>query len=131
MIVFQVLGLTLLAALAAVTVGAAVRGKLRRRSAAFWLLVWTAAAAAIAVPKLTMIVAHALGIGRGADLVLYCTILAILVGFFFLFARLRRLEEDLTRLVRHLAIREASDPSDRFTVSPTARSKKRRPSPGA
>lgn len=108
--VFQVLGLSLLALLAAVTVRGAVRGKLRRRSAGLWLLIWTAAAAAIARPELTMIVAHALGIGRGADLVLYCTILAILVGFFSLFARLRRLEEDMTRLVRHLAIREAAEP---------------------
>ena len=108
--VFQVLGLALLGLLAAVTVWAAVRGAMRRRTAALWLMVWASAATAIAMPGLTMDIAHLLGIGRGADLVFYCAILAMMVGFFFLFARLRRLEEDMTRLVRHLAIRDAAEP---------------------
>jgi small membrane protein len=48
-----------------------------------------------------------LGIGRGADLVFYCGILAMLVGFLLFYIRYRRVEEEITLLVRHIALLEA------------------------
>ncbi|MEK7731822.1 MAG: DUF2304 family protein, partial [Planctomycetota bacterium] len=49
--------------------------------------------------------------GRGADLVLYCAVIVMLIGFFMVYARLRRLRRDLTLLSRHLAIRDAAPTS--------------------
>jgi hypothetical protein len=109
---FQLLGISLLVTLVAVTIAAARRSYLGWPASVGWVCVWTAAATAIAIPESTMIVAHALGIDRGADLVFYCSILAMLAGFFVVFVRFRRLEQDLTRIVRHAAIRDALD-SDR------------------
>jgi hypothetical protein len=54
-------------------------------------------------------VANFLGIGRGADLVMYCGFLAAAIGFFFFYLRYRQLEANLTKIVRHLAIQEAKE----------------------
>ena len=77
MIAFQLLGIALLLLAVVVTVAAARRGHLSRGAATAWTALWLAAAVAIAVPNSTMVVAHALGIQRGADLVFYCAILAM------------------------------------------------------
>ncbi len=118
MILFQWIGIPLLALLALVTVAAAVRRQLTWSAAVAWTLLWTAAAAAIAVPDATMSLAHLLGIDRGADLVFYCAILAMFAGFFVVFVRFRRMEQQLTRIVRQLALRDASDSAPRGSDPP-------------
>jgi small membrane protein len=70
-----------------------------------WLLLWTGAAIAVVVPRTTIIVAQALGIGRGVDLVLYVSIIVILYLLFRLFVRMEQMERDLTKLVRTIALR--------------------------
>jgi hypothetical protein len=110
MIGFQLLGIALLLLAVVVTVAAAGRRHLSWGAAAAWTALWLAAAVAIAIPNSTMVVAHALGIQRGADLVFYSAILAMFAGFFVVFVRLRRIEQDLTRVVRHVAIRDAVEP---------------------
>jgi hypothetical protein len=71
------------------------------------VVLWSAAALAILRPELTNEAAHLLGIGRGADLLLYAVAMAFLAACFYFYQRTRRLEADVTRVVRHLAIREA------------------------
>src|SRR5205823_270368 len=70
--------------------------------------VWVGAAVAIAVPGLVQAAAELLGIGRGADVVLYLSVLAFMWAAFFLYARCLRLEREITALTRHLAIRDAA-----------------------
>jgi hypothetical protein len=107
---FQVLGLSLLALFTAVTLAAVLRNELSRGPAAAWIMLWLAAATAIAWPEITIIVAHAMGIQRGADLVFYGAVLATFAGFFIVFARLRRIDRALTRIVREIAIRDTRSP---------------------
>lgn len=107
MTTFQSIGLPLLALLALITLVAMVRHSINVRAGFGWLAVWISAATAIARPSITITLAHALGIGRGADLVLYCAILAMLIGFFFIYIRFKRLDREITKLVRHIAIRQA------------------------
>lgn len=83
--------------------------RLRARTALPWMVLWIAAAVTIARPGITVAVANALGIARGADLVSYVAILSGLVAFFVMYARLRRTEAALTALVRHVALSEARD----------------------
>lgn len=104
---FQILALSGLVLLVIITIVATLRGSIGRRGAVVWLLVWIAAGIAIAWPMLTARIARLLGIGRGTDLVLYCAVVVMLVGFLMVYARLRRLRRELTLLVRHLAIEEA------------------------
>jgi len=103
---FQTIGLTIAAILVAATFAAAAARAINRRAALVWIAVWIAAAAAIARPALTMTVAHFLGIGRGADLVFYCAILFMLIAFFYVYLRFKRLEREITTIVRHLALRD-------------------------
>jgi hypothetical protein len=107
---FQYLVVLLLVLLASLTVRAAMRGAVRKRIATFWLLIWAAVGVTSLWPTSTAIMARALGIGRGADLVLYCSVLAMLVGFFYIYTRFRRLDRALTLLVRQLAIENPVPP---------------------
>lgn len=112
---FQILALAVVTALIVLSTLAMVRGWVTRREGVIWASVWLATGVAIAQPGLIVRVADFLGIGRGADLVLYCSVIVMLIGFFMVYARLRRLRRDLTLLSRHLAIRDAASnaPTDR------------------
>jgi hypothetical protein len=108
---FQWLSLGLLTVLAVITVSAGVRGQVRKRVVAFWLMVWIGGAAVLVWPNFTAIAAHKLGIGRGADLLLYSSVLVMFSGFFYVYSRFRRLDRQITMLVRRLAIENAAKPS--------------------
>ena len=49
-----------------------------------------------------------MGIGRGADLVLYCAVVVMMIGFLMTYSRLRHIQRELTLVVRHIAKREAT-----------------------
>jgi hypothetical protein len=106
---FQYLVVALILMLSLATVRSAAVGGIRKRIAIFWLMVWAGAGALALFPQGTVLVARALGIGRGADLVLYCTAFATLIGFFYIYVRFRRLDRTLTVLVRQIAIERALD----------------------
>lgn len=65
----------------------------------------------ILYPNETTVVANKLGVQRGADLLFYCCILFFLFIVVKLFARLRRLEQKLTEVIRQKAIDEAVEPN--------------------
>ena len=104
---FQIIALLVVALLLIVTLTATFRGWATRREGLVWTLVWLATGVAIAWPGVTKKVANALGIGRGADLVLYSAVVVMLVGVLMVYVRLRRIQRELTLIVRHIAIRDA------------------------
>lgn len=110
MTAFQAISLSGITLIAVLIVLATIRRRMSRGSGFAWLLLWIAAGLAIAMPELTVVVARALGIQRGADLVLYVAVLASFAGFFAVFIRLRRLEGSITEIVRHIAVDEARQP---------------------
>jgi len=82
----------------------------RQVSRAFWLTrcaVWIAAGVAIYRPGLVQDVATAIGIGRGADVVLYLFVLLFVASSFYFYWQKVILQRQITLLVRHLAIGEA------------------------
>lgn len=89
------------------SITAIARQQLRRTTGILWLAFWTASVAVILRPNITRTIAKAIGIGRGADLVMYCGLLAAAIGFFILYLRFRQLETSIAKLVRHMAIQEA------------------------
>lgn len=91
---------------------AAAAGRIGRVVGTAWILLWASAAVAIARPDLTVGVANLLGISRGADLVLYLSILGMIAGFFFVYLRMKRLENAITELVRQMALREDEQDGD-------------------
>lgn len=61
-------------------------------------------------PDLTNEIAALVGIGRGADLLLYCFVIATLIVTFSLHLRLRAGLQQTTELARHMAIQNARRP---------------------
>lgn len=76
------------------------------------ILVWGAAAVAIALPNLVQTVANLLGIDRGADLVLYLFVAAFLVVAFTFYTKTVMLQRQITTIVRQHAISDAQYCSD-------------------
>jgi hypothetical protein len=110
---FQVIALSVLLVLLATSVLAVSKKWTTRGSGFAWAALWILAGVVVAKPDLTFKLAGPLGIHRGADLVVYCALLGMMVGFFMVYARLRRLRHDVTALTRHLAIRDAHVTPDR------------------
>jgi small membrane protein len=69
------------------------------------VLLMGAAILFILMPDLTNRIANALGVGRGADLLYYICILLFSFALLKLYARIRRLENQFTELVREDALR--------------------------
>ena len=107
MTTFQIVTLPLLAFMVLGTAIQIARHHLSPRFGLAWILLWIGAAVSIADPNLLVRAAHFLGIGRGADLVLYLSVISSFAAFFVTYLRFRRVEEQLTTIVRHIAIREA------------------------
>ena len=76
---------------------------------AYVTLVVVAAGVFIVVPDLLTRLAQMVGVGRGADLVLYLLVVTFMLVSVVLFRRLEQLERRYTRLARAVAIREAQD----------------------
>jgi hypothetical protein len=104
---FQWLTLPVLLAVLLIEVVGLVRKPTGTRLRWLRALVWAAAAAAIVYPELPQVLANQIGIGRGADLVLYLFVLAFLGVTFYFYSRYLRLQGQLTDVVRYLAIQNA------------------------
>ena len=110
--VFQIAGVSLAMLMAIITATGIVRRRDQMRFRVLLTIIWLAAAGAILRPELSMRLANAVGIGRGADLVLYIVTLASIAAFFYIYLRFVTVENQLTLLVRHLALREVLPASD-------------------
>jgi hypothetical protein len=82
-----------------------IRGSLSRWSGLYWSATWLTAALFIAEPSVLTALAQLLGIGRGADLVLYFAVLAGLGAALYFYSRFRRLEVLVTGLIRREALK--------------------------
>ena len=108
-IVFQIVAITVLVVLMVTTLVAVFRNILPRRFGLVWVFVWIAGAIAVAWPSGTNLAARPLGIQRGADFVFYCAVVFMLIGFFMVYVRMRRLDACITQLVRHMALKEMEE----------------------
>jgi len=97
-----VVGLLLLGSVAAL-----IRGWATRRESLIWAGICLAAGAAVLWPGTTSRIARTVGIGRGADLVFYCAVIVMMIGFWMVYIRLRRVRREITLLVRHQAMLDA------------------------
>lgn len=104
---FQIILLGVSCLLFAGCIAATARGWLTFREGFVGLFICLATAVVTIWPNLTVTVAEVLGIGRGADLIFYCAVVVMMIGFWMTYMRLRHLRRELTLLVRHTAILEA------------------------
>lgn len=86
---------------------------------AFWSVFWIAVGLVVALPQTTEMAARFVGVGRGVDLVIYLSVLALFYLMFRLFVKIEGVEREMTRLVRKIAVDEIEEatkeqPSDKF-----------------
>lgn len=81
-----------------------------RRVALVSAIIWLVGGLCVLMPGLTMRAAALLGIGRGADLILYVFVLFFIMSFFYLYGKFKNIESDLTAIVRHLALTNPESP---------------------
>ena len=72
-----------------------------------WMGLWCLGLYLIIEPESLTRMAHQVGVGRGADFLFYITILMISFSAFFLYLFMRKLEYRQTRIIQHLALKEA------------------------
>ena len=107
MSMFQIILLVFLGILCLVVLVSGVRRSIGRPTAAVFLGILTIGILATIEPDRTTVIARAMGIARGTDLILYIMTIVVLQGFFIFYLRLRKVRRELTLLVRQLAIMEA------------------------
>ena len=100
----------LIAAMAAAAVVHLRSAGSRLLSRAATILFVALAVVFIVYPEESNHLAHALGVGRGADLIFYAFLPASISMFLHLYRRNRQLDERVTMLVRHIAILESRPP---------------------
>ncbi|MBU4360244.1 DUF2304 domain-containing protein [Candidatus Parcubacteria bacterium] len=69
-----------------------------------WLIFWLLALIAVWVPGLLTQIANLLGIGRGADLIFYISLLIIFYLIFRIYIKFEKIEKDITKIVRKDAL---------------------------
>jgi hypothetical protein len=84
--------------------------KTRHLAALGFFAVWILALGLIARPELSTRIAQSVGIGRGVDVVIYSLLIAFVWAHYQQYLRYKRVENQLTLLVRELAIERAARP---------------------
>ena len=79
-------------------------GEIGKSGAFFWILFWLLTLVVVLWPESTSILANALGIGRGADFVLYTSIIVIFYLLFRLHVKIESIGRDVTKVVRKEAL---------------------------
>lgn len=87
--------------------------KTRQLTAVAFLGAWLVAIALIANPEVSTLVANSVGIGRGVDFVTYFLLIVFLWGHYQHYLRYKRVEHEVTLLVRELAITQAWRPESK------------------
>ena len=77
-----------------------------------WMMVWIVAALVISIPDTTSFLASRLGIARGTDLIIYSGMLVTFYLIFRIHLALDRLEQEVTKIVRAIALGRMSEPID-------------------
>lgn len=75
----------------------------------FWFVFWGAVVVVSLLPSVADVLAEAVGVGRGADLVIYVSIIALFYLCFRLYTKIESVEQEITRLVRTLALDDIDD----------------------
>ena len=84
-------------------------GRLSALWGAVWLLFWTVVVVLVFLPNTTQILADVLGVGRGADLVIYLALVVLFYLLFKLFVKIESVEQEISTLVRKIALDEKRD----------------------
>ncbi len=69
----------------------------------FWVVVWVGVIVLAIVPDISSSLSNLLGIGRGVDLIIYTSIIALFYLIFRLYVKLEVIEQNITKITREIA----------------------------
>ncbi len=72
----------------------------------FWTVVWVGVLVVTFVPSILNYLSSRAGVGRGADLLVYLSILLLFYLTFRMYVKLDEVKEDVTKIVRKVALEE-------------------------
>lgn len=75
----------------------------------FWILFWFAAGTVAVLPQTTDILAQFVGVGRGADLIIYLSLIALFYLVFRVYVKIEDVGREVTELVRKIALEEIDE----------------------
>lgn len=79
------------------------------RELSIWTIFWLLVVGATLAPQQTDLIAQAVGVGRGADLLVYLSIIALFFLVFKVIVKLEKIDKDVTEVVRNTAINKNKD----------------------
>lgn len=79
-----------------------------------WTVFWIVVGVAAVLPKSTDLLAQNIGLetGRGVDLAVYMAIPVLFYIIFRLMSKIDTLQEDLTKVVRHIGMKTTDEPDN-------------------
>ncbi len=80
------------------------------RALVLWSLIWLAVIVIAISPEVSKRVAENVGIGRGVDLLIYLSILALFYLVFRIYVRLEQTDQNLSKVVTQIALNKPKKP---------------------
>ena len=84
-------------------------GGLNLSNLLLWSVFWIGVGGIVLLPETTSILARLLGVGRGADVIVYLALVGIFYLQFKMFIKTEDLEREITKLVRASALKDIKD----------------------
>ncbi|MFH2136226.1 MAG: DUF2304 domain-containing protein [Patescibacteria group bacterium] len=85
------------------------QGILTSRDLVFWIGFWFVVGIIILLPDTTSFMADLVGVGRGADLVVYLSIVLIFYIIFQMTIKIEKIERNITKVVRTVAMKDETE----------------------
>ena len=82
------------------------RNTMTIESALFWIFIWLAVILAVVFPSTLSHLANLTGVGRGVDVIIYLSIIALFYMVYRSYVKMENMEREITKLVREIAIME-------------------------
>jgi hypothetical protein len=79
------------------------------RELVLWLIFWALVTLAVLMPQKTDVVAQTLGVSRGADLLVYLSIIVLFFIVFKIIVKLEKIERNITEIVRQDALKKKDE----------------------
>ncbi len=93
------------------------QGILTSRDVIFWVGFWFVVGIIILLPDTTSFLAELVGVGRGADLIVYLSIVLIFYIIFQMTIKIEKIERNITKVVRTVAMKDEMEENGQQTTN--------------
>lgn len=80
--------------------------EIRGRELLAWLVFWLLVGLAVVLPQTTDLLAQRVGVSRGADLLVYVSVLVLFYLVFKVLVKLEKVDRQITEVTRQVALKE-------------------------